>query len=817
MKSSFSHFWLIVIFKIIAPLLNPINSFAQDADIVPVDSTQSVPKTIALADISIKSGEVFITTRKIVESLITDDKLKQLQHENDSILTQIDSLLVLDSKSDFTITNIRFLNNKLVFWYDQQNKEDNITSRLSGIVQDLDETKYELEDKIEVWNNTKLLIQKEESATSVINRIDELTFFMDSVNQLVISKSNLLLKILDRATEVSVKVDEHIDAIDNMIIEKKGQLFEQDQSSLFALGYGDVNQWEIGRHLRRFYSIEMKQYKSYISNHIPNLIFQIVLLLVLIVGFQIVKKRLQKRKLQGMSIYIKSLLQIFSRPISAALLLALFATILIFENRPPIFKEMAVLIATIPLITILLSVSKDEYKKYAWIFGLLVFIREAYFIFPPNSIIYRISLLAVGFIEILVILSLLRLFSKKPLKKKLLNNLVLGLLYVHLGFAFAGLVATVSGATMLSEITLNVTIANAFAGFLLIVSASIINGLIELTIDSKSLQRINVFRLHGTLIKKKITDIVNLGAIIYWVVIMMRSINIDRKVIDGLTSFFTKEWSIGSTSFSVGSVFIFFFVIWLSVVISKIIRTILEEDVLDNLNLAKGVPRTISVMIGYALVTLGVLLAVSAAGMPLTSLTILFGAFGVGIGFGLQNIFNNLVSGLILLFERPIQLDDTIEVGTLIGKVKSMGIRSSHVRTFDGAEVIVPNGQLISQEVVNWTLSDQQRRIEVIAGVAYGSDPHLVQKLFLKELENHPDILKEPAPSVFFQNLGESSLDFRLLFWTSNFSEWIRIRSDIIFKVHDILKENNISIPFPQRDLHLRSIDQSIEIKNKNN
>jgi len=368
---------------------------------------------------------------------------------------------------------------------------------------------------------------------------------------------------------------------------------------------------------------------------------------------------------------------------------------------------------------------------------------------------------------------------------------------------------------MLAEVTLNVFIINVFVGLLLTVSTVIINGVVEMAIDSKMLQRINVFRLNGQYLKKKTTDLVNAAAVIYWIFIMMKTVNIYRFVIEGLTSFFTDEITLGSTSFTVGGIFIFFFVIWSSTVISKIIRAILEKDVLNKLSLGKGVPRTISVMVGYTLVTLGVFFAVSVAGIPMTSLTLLIGAFGVGIGFGLQNIFNNLVSGLILLFERPIQIDDTIEVGTLIGKVKSMGIRSSHVRTFDGAEVIVPNGNLISNEVVNWTLSDQQRRIEVIAGVAYGSDPHMVQKLFMNELEKHPDIIQNPLPQVYFQSLGESSLDFRLLFWTSNFGDWLRIQSDIVFKVHDILKENNIEIPFPQRDLHLRSVDQSIVIKNE--
>jgi len=220
-------------------------------------------------------------------------------------------------------------------------------------------------------------------------------------------------------------------------------------------------------------------------------------------------------------------------------------------------------------------------------------------------------------------------------------------------------------------------------------------------------------------------------------------------------------------------------------------------------------------MVRYTLVTGGVILAVMAVGMPIDRLTILFGAFGVGIGFGLQNVVNNFVSGLILLFERPIQIGDTIEVGQLIGKVKTIGMRSSNVRTFDGAEVIVPNGNLISNEVVNWTLSDQRRRIEIIAGVAYGSDPHKVRTLLMKMLEENPDIVKDPAPDVLFNELGESSLDFRLLFWVSNFQDWLRIRSDVMFAVHDTLKEAGIEIPFPQWDLHLRSVDPDVGFARK--
>jgi len=198
----------------------------------------------------------------------------------------------------------------------------------------------------------------------------------------------------------------------------------------------------------------------------------------------------------------------------------------------------------------------------------------------------------------------------------------------------------------------------------------------------------------------------------------------------------------------------------------------------------------------------------NAAGIPIDKFTIILGAMGVGIGFGLQNIFNNLVSGLILLFERPIQLGDTVQVGQLTGNVQSIGLRSSNIRTFEGAEVLVPNGQLISNEVINWTLSDQKRRIELVIPVAYQSDPELVHRLLTAILMKHEDVVEEPEAFVFFSEFGESSLNFTMLFWIGDYIHGRRIKSEILFQVFKTLKENNIEIPFPQRDVHIRSTNQ---------
>jgi len=199
-------------------------------------------------------------------------------------------------------------------------------------------------------------------------------------------------------------------------------------------------------------------------------------------------------------------------------------------------------------------------------------------------------------------------------------------------------------------------------------------------------------------------------------------------------------------------------------------------------------------------------LAAGAAGLGSTQLAVVFGALSVGIGFGLQNVVNNFVSGLILIFERPIKVGDRVETGSHLGMVTRIGIRSSTVRTFDGAEVVVPNGDLISKEVINWTLSDQVRRVEVLVGVAYGSDPHRVVEVLRAVAVANEKVLDDPEPQVYMVGFGDSSLDFRLLVWVrvEDFMDGV---SQMHLGVHDALKREGIEIPFPQRDLHLRSVD----------
>ena len=300
---------------------------------------------------------------------------------------------------------------------------------------------------------------------------------------------------------------------------------------------------------------------------------------------------------------------------------------------------------------------------------------------------------------------------------------------------------------------------------------------------------------------------------IWWGNFTLQQFSLRAPLIDGVTAILTASLSLGDLTLSLGDFVAFGLVIWLSLWLARAIAFVLQEDVYPRVRLARGLPYAISTMIRYAVISLGFLAAVSATGLSLDRFAILLGALGVGIGFGLQNVVNNFVSGLILLFERPIQVGDVVQLTDLHGRIERIGIRASVVRTWDGAEVVVPNGNLVSDPLTNWTLSDRRRRLELAVGVAYGTDPERVIDLITEVAKTHPDVLSDPVPVTLFFGFGDSSLDFSLRAWTGQYDEGLRIRSELAVAVNRALAEAGIEIPFPQRDLHLRSVADELRGK----
>ncbi|MGM7702597.1 mechanosensitive ion channel family protein [Pseudalkalibacillus sp. Hm43] len=279
-------------------------------------------------------------------------------------------------------------------------------------------------------------------------------------------------------------------------------------------------------------------------------------------------------------------------------------------------------------------------------------------------------------------------------------------------------------------------------------------------------------------------------------------------------------WMFGSI-FSIGKVDVSFFLILLAVLIisfanrtSKVITQFLLPNVYDRYQLDRGLRFTFNRIFHYIIMVFAILISFTTVGIDMSALTVFAGVLGVGIGFGMQNIASNFISGLIILFERPIKVGDRVIINDVIGDIEKINMRATIIRTLDNERIIMPNSYFLEEEVVNRSYGDPRLRLVIPIGVAYGSDVEQVREVLLEaaqeEFEASETVLMQPPPYVNFTGFGDSSLDFELFIWISNPEYVIQIKSNLNFRIYHLLNKNNIEIPFPQRDLHVRSIDQKL-------
>ncbi len=266
-------------------------------------------------------------------------------------------------------------------------------------------------------------------------------------------------------------------------------------------------------------------------------------------------------------------------------------------------------------------------------------------------------------------------------------------------------------------------------------------------------------------------------------------------------------FEIGTLHISPGFVLTVIFVLYGAILFSRAVQALLLREVLPRYKAEKGVQLSITRLVHYAILTIGFFIMLRVLGFELQQLTLLGGALGVGIGFGLQAIVNNFASGLILLFERPIKVGDTIQIGTDTGEVKNLGLRATVIQTFDNAEIVVPNSDLITGQVTNFTLADRRIRVRIPVGVAYGTDVTKVLTILKSCADLNPMVLSTPAPTALFLAFGASSLDFELRVWIPEFLDSVTVKSDLNQAIEIEFDLNNIEIPFLQTDLHIRSVD----------
>jgi small-conductance mechanosensitive channel len=504
---------------------------------------------------------------------------------------------------------------------------------------------------------------------------------------------------------------------------------------------------------------------------------------------------------------IRSLSILARRPLSAGYLLSLLFVPLIYGQLPILVSDVLFLLSMLPAARISLSVEDPELRSGA--LSLLALSVGTYMVAIGLSAaqVKRVLLLVIAAGTLILLRRIQRWIQGVDAPPRLVRAFGAVARAMYWGMVVA-IVASALGLTNLSGMLVIGIVSLLYVTMLLRILFLALEGILRVLPHTPLSAHLISLRNHPEILVSKSRNVLQLVLAGMWLSVAVRYFGMTGVVSDALGGFLGLGVDVGNFHMDLGDVLAFVATLWIALLISRFLRFVFMEDVVPRADWPKGTPEAAAALGQYAILTVGFAVALIAANIPMDRIALLVSALGIGVGFGLQNIVNNFVSGLILLFERPLAVGDTLEMGPLLAEVRRIGIRASIVRTFDGAEVIVPNAELIQSQVVNWTLSDRRRRLEVKVGVRYGTDPTRVLPLLREAALAHPEVLREPAPVALFREFGDSSLNFAVRFWIAEPQRFWTVWSEVTISVNNALADAGIEIPFPQRDLHLKTVTE---------
>ena len=789
-----------------APLLLAQNNNASAQEpAVAVDSTAVPIIPYAVTEISQGANNTILLVQQAGSSRITEGELSKMKAEADSFFAEVDPFLADTAFLDLSDLNNRELEkaeSRVNVFLNQISTSQN---RLNLVYNGLEDDIIALDEAKKKWQLTREQTGDKKVPAELLGRIDVTVITIDSVADILQEDMREILLIQDRILDRTNKLLALKNGLQKASLALSKNLLVRDMPGFFRDLLNISDPGLVPAHIsaiRNVYKSDMDVFKDEFSGHFTFIIVFFIFLTGFLYWFRINHSKV----ISGERVELNEIqLTLVRSPLLLAIFIASTLFFLGYKDLPFTIRAITILIMITPLGV--LAIRFFGLKVRAWVIWLTtVFILTISYelLFSPD-ILQRILLLILSVINLVMFGRALYLFSsfQLPVNKGWLN-MIRNVLIAFLLLLFVSIIANFIGASRLAEFFTLIPVRITFNLLIIMTLIRLVDFVLYLLLGSKLMLRLNVIADFFDVIHRRVSQLVRLGLWIFFLVRVLRILRINQGLFGWWTKFFTTTKKIGDAELSLESIAIFVFVIWLSIFLAKVVRYVLEKDVFVRISSSKGTPGTIILLVRIAMITGGFLLAARAAGMALTNLSIVLGAFSVGIGFGLQNIFNNMVSGFILAVERPISVGDTVEVGTIMGNVTNIGLRASKVRSFDGAEMIVPNGMLISDVLTNWTLSDAFRRMDIRVGVAYGTDPNTVVDILDEAAREHEKVMKHPEPASYFIEFGESSLDFRLLAWV-NLEDRLRVESELKTTINEKLKKAGLEIPFPQRDLHIRS------------
>ena len=780
---------------------------ATDAKTVAKRDAQPAPEAIPLPGIVPAAVEAYRNLTAIRARTDPGRSLDEMLAPLDELGKAVEQAGELLTSQPITAVSDR----DLVDFRQEMLRQDALLGRWSSKLEEAVRTTYgslkELERMEAVWTLTEQRAAAEGAAPAILARAQSVRGEIHELGRGVRARLDRLLAAQDRVASLRIRILAWMEAANRADAIRERQLFEIEARPIWEVlsrkqpfrGFGDQ--------LSRVFQHNVSTLRAFVREEGFGFLWVLAAFVVVAAAIAWTGRHFAARAASDPELSVPA--EAVAHPVAAGILVALSLTSWLLPMAPAVFTELSILVALPSLLLLASKVLPAAMRAPLYGFTALFGVTRLAAVLPESSLAGRLLILLVAIVALAGTFRLLRKDAPwaKAIRRPNRRAHIRIALWVIGALLAVSLVANVVGNVSLGRRLADGSLSSGMLALVLAAVARVLRGLFVGALRMPEVHRFPAVAGNATLIAERGSALIELAGLLLWIAGTLRVFYVETAVVDWVRSALTARLRFGGLDLSLGDLAAFGITLWLSVLLARLLRVVLEAWLDRDARLPAGVPVAISKTVGYLVVGFGFLVAILASGMDVNRFTVILGTLSVGIGFGLQNVVNNFVSGLILLYERPIRLGDVIEVGTSTGTVTHIGIRSSTIKTFQGAEVVLPNSNLVSNQLTNWTLSDQVRRVDIDVGVAYGSDVVKVQEILLLAARANVDVLSDPAPVALFTGLGDSALTFQLRFFTSRFDRYLAIAGEVRQAVIEKLDAAGIAIPFPQRDLHVVSVE----------
>lgn len=792
-----------IAFAVLIFLISLTNVTAQDSSIQN-DSIAAGQESIAIGDISEESEKLGQQFLKLKSSLEASKKILEIDSIVEAVTPEIKSLVdtAFLKREDVTLRDLKV---RKVEWNNYKSILDEYQSTVKSRSEEISKIINDVYYDVNRWEITKKELADRSESKDMEESFDKAIMALEEIMKMAHSRLDSVFITQKKITELVLVIDQEISNIELAENQRRKDYFVIDSPPIWQATKTEVSTDSTS--VKSTSSIDLiregikqnkRQFMDFFRLNLKVFILQVVFLLLMLT-FLIVANIKWKRNIVSLRNPIELQAKtILKNPILTTLSVGLLVSAFFYESMVPAYAEFHIMIVLFATVLLLPKVTHKKFSTFLWLLFLVYMINtfEAFIGVKANLIRW------------LLIVDSLLLFSSLYIGRKIVNEnrekfsqiyktfRIVSVFYMFL--LILSFIANIIGMVALANFLTKAVIISLTFGVVTYLAVKIFTSIFVLVFKLRTATNIQTITQMVKATHQRIRPLLNVLGFIFWFYFTLSAFELYDYLINSYNDLIAMEWRVGEMTISLGGILAFVGIFIITLVIAKIAAALFQDEWMVNV-LPRGVAPAISLVLRIVIIAIGLYGGLTAAGVDLSKLGFILGALGVGIGFGLQNVVLNFVSGLILAFERPINLGDTIEVDMEKGVVTNIGVRSSNIRAYSGAEVIIPNGDLISKKVINWTLSNRNRRSKIPMKTSPDADPEKVIELFNKIAADHPNTSLEPAPKTYFYGYGpDGNLNFALMYWTT-FSDTLKTDSAIALLIFKTLKAEGIDAPAPVR------------------